>query len=1058
MSTPTAIDFNPFPGLRPFREEEEYLFFGRESQVDAILAKLEHTRFLAVMGASGSGKSSLVNCGLVPALHSGLMTEAGSSWKVVHFRPGGAPIEALSQGLSAVLFPGYESGSVAVEKLIETTLRMSKRGLIEVYEQGQLAAHVNLLVVVDQFEELFRYGRLRASDTVDEGVSEEDDIAFVNLLLEVHKALSSRVYVTLTMRSDFLEDCAQFQGLPEAINDGQYLVPRMTRDERRAAIAGPIAVSGAVIAPTLLTRLVNDAENNPDQLSILQHALNQTWARRHKEQDDKPEQDDQTEQDPLTLDHYEATGGMERALDAHAERAYSGLGTERKRLICEKIFKALTHKKSNLLDVRRPTKLVTLCALAGAKEADMIAEVIEVIDVFRTPNRSFLMPPMPEPLRAETVVDIAHESLMRIWGRLQGWVDEEAESAQMYRRLAGKALLYEAGKAERLQDPALQFALDWRDEKQPTARWAERYHPAFDLAMAFLEKSEAARGGVLMATGLQRSPSPGRRQRGLLMAVAVLALIALGAVFLAFRGTGEAARQQQLAQAHALRADSNAAEAQYQQQLAQTHALRADSNAVEALRQQQLAYDLAQIAQTNADAAVRRRLVMERLQQHMDSLALDAWETARVGREQGLLIDSLLAWVAQANPPSVRRAAGATRPPNANPTSNPDTTTAEAQASNEPFPDAVFDALRQTLDALEASRIAQVLQSPRGQAVQAVTYSPDGRWMASASGDGTLHLWDQAGTARALQGFRSDLASLAFSPDGTLLAAPGNAEGLLLWRVQEGRAAHVKHDQGRMRAVAFRPGADQYLVSAGEKGTLLIWNIKRASFFSSPTFFAVPPPKEGLLINKLLFSSDGRTMAAGTNEGLWIWDWTRPGQTPDVLQRQWRFVCGYTGGVNDVAFSADGRRLAFGGNDGVVRVGAVGDLSRCPTRMLRSHRGPVYAVAFNGRNANLLASGSADQTVHVWRFDRPNGDPVILKGHAARVHSATFSPDGNALVSGSAGSKARLWSVEAALLAEEICTLVQDRPLSPEQWQTLAGPDLAYDQYYTPCAAAQQAR
>ena len=173
----------------------------------------------------------------------------------------------------------------------------------------------------------------------------------------------------------------------------------------------------------LLTRLVNDVGDNPDQLSILQHALNRTWARW---------QDEGGGKGPLDLAHYEAIGTMAHALDQHAEQAYAELGTTRQQQICEKLFKALTDKATDPRGVRRPTTLGTLCALADATAA----EVTDVIDVFREPSRSFLMPPAGEALEAETVIDISHESLMRVWQRLITWADEEAQSARMYRRLA----------------------------------------------------------------------------------------------------------------------------------------------------------------------------------------------------------------------------------------------------------------------------------------------------------------------------------------------------------------------------------------------------------------------------------------------------------------------------------------------------------------------------------------------------------------------------------------------------------------------------------------------
>ena len=384
------VQTNPFPGLRPFREDEEHLFFGRESQVDAMVDKLSATRFLAVLGTSGSGKSSLVNCGLRPALHRGLMARAGTMWRIAQFRPGSDPLRAMCDALAkdGVLFRDFQAEGLTLAEIVDATLRMSKLGLIDIVEQARLDNDVNLLVVVDQFEELFRYRQLNAGQGENVRGAGEAASAFVNLLLEPKAHPTCPIYVVLTMRSDFLGDCAQFPGLAEAINAGQYLVPRLTRDERRAAISGPVAVGGAEITPVLLTRLVNDVGDNPDQLSILQHALNRTWARWQNEGGGKG---------PLDLAHYESIGTMAHALDRHAERAYAELDSPRQQQICEKLFKALTDKATDPRGTRRPTTLGALCALADATAA----EVIAVIDVFRKPSRSFLMPPAGEALALE---------------------------------------------------------------------------------------------------------------------------------------------------------------------------------------------------------------------------------------------------------------------------------------------------------------------------------------------------------------------------------------------------------------------------------------------------------------------------------------------------------------------------------------------------------------------------------------------------------------------------------------------------------------------------------
>jgi energy-coupling factor transporter ATP-binding protein EcfA2 len=472
---------NPFPGLRPFLEEEEHLFFGRESQVDAMVDTLAGSHFLVVVGTSGSGKSSLANCGLRPALHRGMMARAGTSWRIAQFRPGNNPISAMAEALAkeGALSSGSSEGPFSQSEMIESSLRMSKLGLLDVFEQARLSPGTNLLVVADQFEELFRFQEQNAI-----GVNARNDLAdqaaaFVNLLLEVRAHNDLPIYVALTMRSDFLGECAQFYGLPEAINSAQFLVPRMTRDERRRAIAGPVGVGGAEIDPVLLTRLVNDVGGNPDQLSILQHALNRTWRQWERE----------GSSGPLTLGHYEKIGTMAGALDQHAEKAYAELTTERQRKICEKLFKAITDKASDARGVRRPTNAGTLCKLTGAT----IEELTGVVDVFRKPSRSFLMPPSGEELKPGTVIDISHESLMRVWNRLRIWTDEEARSAGTYRRLSETAALEAKGEASLWTGPDLAGALAWLNDEKPEACWAERYAPGFTEAIDFLHKSEYAR-------------------------------------------------------------------------------------------------------------------------------------------------------------------------------------------------------------------------------------------------------------------------------------------------------------------------------------------------------------------------------------------------------------------------------------------------------------------------------------------------------------------------------------------------------------------------------------
>ncbi|MET0625245.1 MAG: tetratricopeptide repeat protein, partial [Pyrinomonadaceae bacterium] len=461
---------------RPFETDEYRLFFGREGQADALVERLERSRFLAVVGTSGSGKSSLVRAGLLPALRGGMMAGAGAGWRVAVTRPGHDPVGNLARALAedgVLSEAGAGLGLAEREAVVEATLRGGSLGLFETAARARLGH--KLLVVVDQFEELFRFRAARAAA----GATDDDASAFVKLLLEAARQRELPVYVVLTMRSDFLGDCAQFQGLPEAINDGQYLIPRMTRDERRFAITGPARVARGRMSEPLVNRLLNDVGDNPDQLPILQHALMRTWdywsARRR-------------DGEPVGLEHYEAVGTMSDALSRHADEAWDELTDERSRQVAEALFKSLTERGTDNREIRRPTRLGEICEVAGATPE----EVAAVVEVFRGEGRSFLMPPAGVALTPETVVDISHESLIRNWTRLQAWVRDEAEAARIYRRLAEAAVANRAGESGLLDDVTLAWVERWRERYRPNRAWGVRYHPEYDAAMAYLEESRAA--------------------------------------------------------------------------------------------------------------------------------------------------------------------------------------------------------------------------------------------------------------------------------------------------------------------------------------------------------------------------------------------------------------------------------------------------------------------------------------------------------------------------------------------------------------------------------------
>ena len=247
---------NPFRGLLPFEEEHAALFFGRDKEIRDVAARLEQRRLLAVTGVSGSGKSSLVKAGLIPMLRAGLLPQLGTHLHVAVMKPGGGPLFELQQKLISAL--GRE---VRAEALARTTY-----GLVDTVKP--LARDESLLLVVDQFEEIFRYRKEHLKADEGEGADR-----FVGLLLRATEQAEVPIYVMLTMRSDFIGECAVFRGLPEALNEGHYLTPKMTRHQLQEAIEGPLEAIGAEMDPSLVQRLLNACEEEPDSLPVLQHVL-----------------------------------------------------------------------------------------------------------------------------------------------------------------------------------------------------------------------------------------------------------------------------------------------------------------------------------------------------------------------------------------------------------------------------------------------------------------------------------------------------------------------------------------------------------------------------------------------------------------------------------------------------------------------------------------------------------------------------------------------------------------------------------------------------------------
>ena len=437
----------PYPGLRPFDIKESKIFQGRQEQIDKLYNLLNTNRFIAVIGASGSGKSSLVKAGLLPELLDN--NKSNISWRVAELKPGIRPIKALTKALLEIDALARENaGKENCHEYFYTKLKASTFGLIEIIQETELPDNTNLLIIVDQFEEIFR--SMHYSDN-------KEVRAFVYLLIEAINKKGIPLYVLITMRSDFIGECAAFYNFAELVGDNIFLVPRLKLKQLREIITLPAIHFGATVEPSLVTRLINDMNANQmkdmnltrDQLPVLQHALMQMWFKSVEKKDTKT----------FTLEDYQTIGTLTDSITKHADKIYSKLDAKQQP-IASILFKCLVEHSKNHGDMRRTVLLKDAAQVAQVNEN----EIEKIVNEFSRTNCNFLTYS-----ETDEGIDITHESLIRQWKQLITWKDEEKDAAFTYFELIRKEQ-----DREFLNRSSLERAVKWKNGTNKI--WAERYN------------------------------------------------------------------------------------------------------------------------------------------------------------------------------------------------------------------------------------------------------------------------------------------------------------------------------------------------------------------------------------------------------------------------------------------------------------------------------------------------------------------------------------------------------------------------------------------------------
>jgi WD40 repeat protein len=1067
---PSLLGHAPYPGLRPFRSDETGIFFGREAQVDALLEKLGHARFLAVIGPSGCGKSSLVRAGMIPALETGLLSRAGVRWRVATMRPGERPLRRLAEALGAASAPGLEPEPEAVA-FLHATLRRGPRGLVEVLHDTPLPERTNLLLLVDQFEEILRYRQQGDSDEAD---------AFVALLLATAAQHDVPVYVVITMRSDFLGDCAVFRGLPEAINAGLFLTPRLTREQRREAIVGPAMVFGGRVEPALVNRLLNDTGEELDQLPLLQHVLMRMWTRAHEavQAHHGPSQPADALRNAadlaagviLTLDDYEQVGGLAQALSNHADEAYETLDAEQQR-IAAVLFRCLSERSSTQRDTRRPVQLSAVAAVAGVSPSQVAA----VADVFRQPDRSFITPSADVTLHPDTVIDISHESLIRQWQRLNAWAEQEAEAAETYRRLAQTARLWKRRQAALWSTPDLENALAWKERERPTSAWAARYGEDFALAMEFLDASEQQRLEEQQREEAARQSK--LRQVRTQLALALVGLcIAVGLAFWAMWERQRAGEARNVAE-QALVATTQAREEAERDRAHAERSAQAEAGARgEAEKRQGEAESARAQTEQHRRAAVVQVLVAQALRRQDERgalLARQAYLLNEQGRGRALpQIDVALRTMLDTRYFS-------------HTLHFPASTRFLSSADGQKL--AVIDnnGTMQLWDLRQLNATPNVLRGPEKLQFDFSSLHPDGQTLATVyldptklrhSPGGQVLIWDlrqPQASPTVLGDDTQRFISVAFSPDGQTLAAgtidvqrsrsagrPQSRVFLWPWG-QPGTAPTVLDipESFMVRLLWFSPDSQTLatispspstMMLGGQGGTLRLWDVRHLE--AAPTVFG---SAEDLVVS-MVFSDDGHTLATRHTESQKLsafgpdfqkLGWQSHGSTIQVRGLQQRaanplVLRSPEAFFSSMALSPDGQTLAIGSNTGSVRLWDLRQPDAPPT-ILDTQEMQVDGLQFSP-DGNILISTDQENTLRVWELRQSNPTFTVLRGHTDAVSSVAFSPDGYTLVSGAKDHTVRLWDLRqpdsAPTVLSDYKAPVLSVALSPDgQWLATGG-------------------
>lgn len=958
----------PFRGLAAYGPEDADFFHGRDALTAELLDLAARSRArgrpFIVVGASGSGKSSLLRAGLIPALRRAGSRPAGD-WTCVVLTPGERPLRELAGRLAATA--GRLAGprdEVPGGDAVRAALARPDRGR-------------PLLIVVDQFEEVFTSCRddaersafietlcaaagppraaATAEDTTPAGGREAGNTGDV-------EDAGPDVTVALGMRADFYLNALGVPALVRVLQEAQLVVGPMSEAELRQAITEPARRCGLTVEPALVEVLLRDvAAPRPERsgevsyeagaLPLLSHALLATWEKSRSR--------------TLTLEHYRATGGIRGAVANTAEDAFAALGTPERREIAHRLFLRLVRTDHEAVDTRRRVARADLLAGDDGAEA---ADVREVLDRFVAARLITV---------DEGGVQIVHEALLTAWPRLARWLDDD----RSWRRLQHGLTIAAQGWQEAGRHPDGLYRGGMLELVRENA--ARHGRELTRLERDFLDAS-AAHGAAEVRAARRRV----RRRQQFLALLAVLLSATVGTFVYARQANASERREQARALSRSVADEAD--------RLRGTDVPLAGQLALAAYRIAPTVEARSSLLNATAAPAVwRLRGPSGRPLRSMtvsgdgrllaagtDDGRVRLWRIGADGRASA-------AGTVAAPPGPVQAVA-----------LDHDGTLLATAGPGAP--------LRLWRTADPARPVALGAPAGPGQAISAIALSADGRALAAASGS-AVYLWRLAPSgaatpARRPAGPRQDVRAVAFTPDGRTLAAGSNDARVYLWNVAgrgaPSRLATLGGAAGQIFCLAVSADGRRLAAGTGAGHRVYRWDIGDPAH---PVSAGPPLAGPASWINAVAFGPGGRTVAAGSSDGtLWLFD-ARTGRAIAQLP--------HPHPVSAVSFPSDGSVLTLA-EDGTIRGWSL------PGPVIGGMRDSVFALAFDASGHRLgVGPGAGDDTLSVWDPTRPQGPVQVGRAITGAAGDGRFSgsgaltPDGHTFAAGTVGGSLTLWDI-----------------------------------------------